>query len=493
MRSDEARSSSDQIRHHLAEPFHRRVCGYYTPDRGWYYTSTNKVPFQETCEAEVLILGGGLAGLSAASGTQNCILLDANSAPGGLVRTDHFNGYWFDHVLHLLYFPDSATEAFIRSLLGDQLWPCIPVAWVHTTEGATLYPLQMHLGALPQATVVRCLRDLAEATYTPAARPPESFEETLLSTFGRRLCEVFLFPYNRKVWKRPLCELAPAGFQWTITPPHFEQVLRGALDPNASFEAYNAHGWYPRPSSGSPRGMAVLSAALAGMAPDLQLGHTVTGIDLKQHLVTARHGSREVRFRFERSLCSTLPLPHFIRLCTTVPEELRRAAERLKYNRVVSVMFLVRGPRPKECGHWTYYSDESLAFNRLIYMHAFDPEMAPAEGWGLLAEITDTPEAPLASGTEWLKRCRGDISRAGILPSGCEIVGERVRIVDPAYVVFTKETQAITARVHTFLRENGVEPLGRYGRWEYASMGQVIRDGREWAERVAPHAKTVTP
>ena len=28
-----------------------------------------------------------------------------------------------------------------------------------------------------------------------------------------------------------------------------------------------------------------------------------------------------------------------------------------------------------------------------------------------------------------------------------------------------------------FLREQGIEPLGRYGRWQYLSMAQVIDSG----------------
>ncbi|PZR66710.1 MAG: hypothetical protein DLM63_08275 [Solirubrobacterales bacterium] len=56
-----------------------------------------------------------------------------------------------------------------------------------------------------------------------------------------------------------------------------------------------------------------------------------------------------------------------------------------------------------------------------------------------------------------------------------------VMAIEPAYVVFSLGTQPMIAEAQRFLREWGVEPLGRYGRWEYSSMGQVMRDALNWA------------
>ena len=74
-------------------------------------------------EVDYLILGAGLAGLAAADALgDRAIVLERNAEPGGLVHADCFDGYWFDRVLHLLYFADPKTEARIRRLLG---WPAV--------------------------------------------------------------------------------------------------------------------------------------------------------------------------------------------------------------------------------------------------------------------------------------------------------------------------------------------------------------------------------
>jgi len=164
-------------------------------------------------ETDYLVIGAGVTGLAAANMLgQRAVVLERESRPGGLVRSECFNGYWFDHVLHVLYFADGVTERRIQDMLGETLAPCSPVAFVETRSGTTRYPFQMHLEGLDADTVIRCLRDLASVTFGPARGEPRNFQEMLLQAFGREMCEVFMFPYNRKVLGRPLAELANSDF-----------------------------------------------------------------------------------------------------------------------------------------------------------------------------------------------------------------------------------------------------------------------------------------
>jgi protoporphyrinogen oxidase len=437
-------------------------------------------------ETDVLILGGGLTGLSAAAVLgDHATVLEREGRPGGLVRTECFAGYWFDHVIHLLYFPDAATEGRVRALPGADLVPCPATSWVETAAGTARFPLQMHLGSLQQDAVIRCVRDFAEATFAPAGDPPGNYEEMLLRTFGRALCEIFFFPYNRKMWRRPLKDLAPSGFHWNIARPRFAEVLRGVLAPERPAGAYNADGWYPRPPRGSPvRGMEVLSRALARQVPRLLLGHTVESIDLKGQVVTARHEGRPVSFRFRHACLSTLPLPQVVGMCRPAPADLLEACRCLVHNRVLSAAFSIRGPRPVGRGHWRYYTDESLVFTRLVHLHEFDPDSAPAEGWPLLAEIPEPGEGPAGDPAQTLARARADVLRAGALPAGCTVADQHLLVVEPAYVVFTPQNQAVMQWARRLLADHGIDTLGRYGRWEYSSMGQVMCDGFRWGERV---------
>lgn len=154
-------------------------------------------------EPEVLVLGGGLAGLAVAAGLgPRACVLESASRPGGLVRSFQRDGWWFDYVLHLLHFNDEVTKKRLLQLLDGLLEPCPPDAYVTTTAGVARFPIQEHLGQLEPETAIACLDELARGAYGPAAaEPPRDYRELLLRSFGPRLCELFFFPYNAKMWR----------------------------------------------------------------------------------------------------------------------------------------------------------------------------------------------------------------------------------------------------------------------------------------------------
>lgn len=439
--------------------------------------------------SDVLILGSGLTGLAAASVLgDRAVVLERESRPGGLVRTERLGDYWFDHVVHLLYFQDPDTERRILKLMGDVLAPCPPRAWVETSRGTTRFPFQLHLGGLETEACVACLKDLAELTFNPPAVQPTNFEEMLLLTFGKGMCDTFMFPYNRKMWKRPLNELAPSGFTWNITRPDFEKVLRGAISSSVRAGAYNSAGWYPRPPAGSPlRGMELMPVALAQGVTDLRLGHTVRSVDLDERVVTVEHGGVSARgttqLGFKDAMLSTLPLPVLVGMCEQAPDELKDRCASLTWNRVISLAIAIEGPRPEAPGHWRYYGDESIIFTRLIFMHEFDPLCAPPEGWSLLVEITQPAEEPLPDEAALLARVLDDVRRVSLLPDGSKVVQSKVWEVSPAYVVFTLENQEIIEDSKKFLQSFSVTSLGRYGSWEYCGMSSCLHDGFSWATK----------
>ncbi len=446
------------------------------------------------CSKEVLILGAGLTGMSAATSLrERALVLERSDRPGGLVKTEDMNGYWFDHVVHLLHFKDMKDlELRIRNMMPDELQPMQPEAWVETREGISKYPLQMHLSGLNKLAIVRTIKDLVEVTYSKATKKPTNYKEFLTMTFGKYFCELFMFPYNRKVWKRPLSQLMPSGFQWNIDHPDLERVLLGAMTDHEEFNTYNSNAWYPVPPVGAPcRGMECMSIALSKQVDDIRYEHEVIKLDLNTRIVTVMHEGEKKEFEYRDHCLSTIPLPKLMDLTVGLPEHLRGAQEQLVYNRVLTVMLSIKGPRPENRGHWRYYSQEELCFTRLIYMHNFDPYSAPEDGWGVMAEITEPAEWPLRDKEEIMQEVIADFSKAGALPDNCEVIDTNLLVIDPAYVVFTEQSMQLVEELKAFYDSHNIKILGRYGQWEYSSMAKVMNDGYAWAESISQVWATV--
>jgi protoporphyrinogen oxidase len=425
--------------------------------------------------ADFLVLGGGLAGLAAATSLGNrAIVLERDARPGGLVRTVEIEGWWFDRVIHLLHFSDADTKERVLRLTRDVLAPCAPLAFVVTDSGTARYPIQEHLGHLDIDAAVACLEDAARERFTSHPAPPGNYREVLLRSFGQSLCDLFFFPYNLKMWRRDLDTLAPAGFVWNIARPDLARMLKGAIC-SLDARAYNSDGWYPRPPAGAPlRGMEVLAAAVATQVHDLRLNHEALRIRPAAGAVTVRTSAGERTFSWRRRCVATLALPVLVSLCEGVPENVAIAARSLVHNRVLSVAIRVKGPRP-DLGLWRYYPSPEVVFTRLVFLHAFDPMMAPPEGWPLLAEIPWRAGEPVPPGI--VAQAVRDARRVGALGPDDEVLDATLLEADPAYVVFSLDCAAAVGRVVSWLRSVGIEPVGRYGRWEYSSMAQVLRDG----------------
>jgi len=439
---------------------------------------------------QFVIIGAGLTGLAAASLMgERALVLERTGRPGGLVRSERLGEYWFDLVIHLLYFQDPSTEARIRALLGDVLAPCPPQAWVETDAGTCRFPIQMHLHGLEPGVRVQILTEMAQLEFGAQTQEPRTIEENFIQAFGPTLCRLFLLPYNRKMWKRPLSSITHRGLSWNVERPDFAVVLRGALEAEHENAAYNSRGNYPRPAAGAPvRGMEVVSHALAEQVKDLRLECGVTAIDAAER--TVHFGQRvngsmmQQSVRYEHRLLSTIPLPRLIELCCDAPQSLRDRMAKLRRNRVISVFVAIEGDRPTTLGHWRYFANESLCFTRLIFMHEFDPAMAPASGWGLLVEVSQRAEDPFGDPAELCQRAIADARRVGVIRATDRILESRAEIVDPAYVVLGEGDQEAIDGAMEFLGGFGIDCRGRYGMWKYSGMSQCLREGFEWAEAV---------
>jgi len=95
--------------------------------------------------AHVVIIGAGLAGLSAAFHLEgeDYIILEKDKRPGGLCRSDELEGFTFDRAIHVLYTKDAYAEHFIKEvLLQDNLLIHKRESWIFSHGAYTEYPFQ---------------------------------------------------------------------------------------------------------------------------------------------------------------------------------------------------------------------------------------------------------------------------------------------------------------------------------------------------------------
>ncbi len=423
----------------------------------------------------VVIIGGGLAGMSTAwhLGDEPSVVLEGAAEAGGLCRSREREGFVFDYTGHLLHLRD---ERIVR-LIDDWLPGAFEVVErraVVRSHGVTLpFPFQANLYGLPKDVVARCLIDFAESLAVPVPEDPRvSFEDWSLAVFGRGISDVFMLPYNAKLFRRRPAEMTADWVSWAVPKPSLEQIVRGALGDANRGMGYNSTFRYPREG-----GIGILPAALAArVAPRMRYDAEVVGVDLDARTVELKDGET---LAWER-LVVTTPLPRLLGMLRGGPAGLREAGQRLDWSVVGCVNLGVDRPDLADGAHWIYFPDDDAPFYRVGFPSNFSRSVAPPGKSSMYVEFglgRDEPRDAARLEAAAIEGLRGQ----GILRPDDRVLVRDTIFIDPGYVIFDRARQEVMAQVVPALEACGVKLIGRYGAWTYSYMERALLDGLETA------------
>jgi protoporphyrinogen oxidase len=427
----------------------------------------------------VLILGGGLAGLSTAFHLRRpWLLVERESRVGGLVRTETMHGgFRFDPTGHWLHLRDPGIKALVHErLLKDGLVTVARRAAVFTRGVFTRFPYQVNTHGLPAEVVAENLLGFVEATVGEGGRAlrerePANFEEFILRHLGAGFAKNFMVPYNTKLFGVPPRELSAAWCGRFVPKPSLKEVVDGALGLGSDALGYNATFVYPK--EGGIEGLArALHGALEG--GEIRVSTQPTALDWERRVARLSDGT-EVRWS---ALVSTLPLPSLVGLLHRVPDAVREAASRLRATDVTWVAVGARGPN-LQAWHWVYTPEPEFTTYRIGSPSAVFPGTAPAGTSSFYVEYSGprSPEACARAAVE-------DLVRARMIGSAADVLFTEPRVIRNAYVLYDAHYGQARQTVIDFLGEAGIRTAGRYGNWEYSSMEDALLGGRAAADQV---------
>jgi protoporphyrinogen oxidase len=434
--------------------------------------------------APVVILGGGLTGISTAMHLEvPWVLLEKNDRLGGHARTDEKGGYHFDKTGHWLHLRDPYTKGLIADLLGDAMAPVERKARIFSQGALTRFPFQANLFGLPPLVVKECLLGFVEAWQKSQAglgAPPANFDEFILQKFGPGIARHFMVPYNHKLWGVHPREITAEWCSRFVPIPKLDEVVAGAVGAHPPEMGYNISFLYPKQG-----GIETMTRALVARL-DLQRGQVRTGVSPDRIDVRAREvwvGGERIPYR---AIVATLPLPELLKRTQGMPPDVEQAATRL---RCTPVRYLNVATKSQVLAdfHWIYVPEEKYPFYRVgIYSNAV-PAMAPRGRGSLYVELADRGPTPTGAAKDALVRdVAQGLCEAGALAAPDDILFADLKELEYAYVVFDHHYYGATATIRAWLEEHGIYPRGRYGFWTYNAMEDCILAGREVAHRLGP-------
>jgi protoporphyrinogen oxidase len=405
------------------------------------------------------------------------LVLEKESKVGGLCRSIHHDGGVFDIGGHSFHTPHPEVYELVNKLLDGGLYLQQRDARVFSHGTLIPYPFQRYYELLPDAEVVRaCEEGLQQAQGN--AGDAENFEEYIIRKFGQGIADHFMLPYNRKLWARDIKKIS---CEWTS-----ERVAA----PKGEKEQFQTDGGKRKPLQPDTRvgyplngGYEAIFEAFVPHLPGIRLNSTVVHIDpLARRALTADGHAYHYQF-----LVSTVPLPILLRLIEGTPPEIMALADRLEYMSL-RVELLLTG-RPLDTLQRIYVADPEIPPHKIALNHNSSPELRARQHHAIMAEVSLSEEK--AVDVEQIAPKTIDfLCSIGVLDSPADIIWTGHLDVKYAYPVYTHQRPELVAQIKSWLTEQDIYTIGRFGDWEYINSDKCVMKGltlgRELRQRYGP-------
>lgn len=441
-------------------------------------------------QTEFLILGAGPTGLGAACRLQekgrDWRLLEASAIFGGLASSwVDARGFTWDIGGHVQFSHYDTFDRYMDQALGPDGWLMHQrESWVWIRGRFVPYPFQNNLHRLDPAERWRCAQGLwdvaRQAGQGPGAGALSHFGDWIAATFGSGIAEIFMLPYNRKVWAYPAEDL---DFGWVgerVAVPDFSRILRSictqeddvSWGPNAVFR-------FPvRGGTGSV--WAAIGRSLD--ASRINLEAEIVSVNVADRLVTTRSGE-QWRYRY---LISTLPLNHLIRLAPGVVDP--GLADLFRFSSTTVTGIGVSGATPKhlETKCWMYFPELNSPYYRVTVFSNYSPNNVPQPGrqWSLMAEVA-RPRGEQVDVAQLERATLEALHEDGLLEDPSAVISVTSRHVPQGYPTPFRGRDGIVDPMLRAFERNGVYSRGRFGAWKYEVSNQdhSFAQGYECVER----------
>lgn len=419
--------------------------------------------------SELLILGAGPTGLGAAMRAEalglDWRLVEAADSPGGLASSFvDAQGFTWDLGGHVQFSHYAEFDRVMDEALGAEGWLThARESWVWFRDRWVPYPFQLNLHRLEASDRERCLRGLRAAGGGAAG----SFGAWIDGTFGEGLAELFMRPYNFKVWATPLEEMDCQWMRERVAAPDLAAVMR-SVETGEDAKRWGPNATFRFPLRGGTG--AVWRAVAGGLPPErCGYGDAVVSVDTAGRRVRLRSGEER---GYER-LISTLPLDELIRMAPGVVAG--DAGGRLvsTVTHVVGIGLEGEPPAGVKGKCWMYFPGAESPYYRVTVFSQYSPYNVPRPGeqWSLMAEVSESVHRRVNRETvvaEVERGLRGD----GLIPEGGRVVSRVHRVLPKGYPVPFLGRDGVVDPVLRAFEGAGVYSRGRFGAWKYEVSNQ---------------------
>ena len=414
-----------------------------------------------------LILGAGVSGHAFANNIESddYLIIEKESEPGGYCRTTRRDGFVWDYAGHFFHFSHPDLKKRFEAITdSDDTVSRVKDTRIYYKGYYVDYPFQKNIHQLTKDEMIDCLYGLFSKTEKNQYK---SFLDMLYAKFGEGITEKFLRPYNEKLYACELDYLDVDAMGRFFPYADVKDIILNMKSSDNS--SYNQTFLYPK------KGAAVyVEKLLEGLHKEkICLNESVISISTKKKTVITTKGEYSYEY-----LISSIPLNEFVEI-SDAGDGIDKSA--FSYNQVLVFNLGFDKPSKDKSVHWIYVPSKEINF----YRAGFYNNIIGSKNLSMYIEI-GYPKDFEVSQEEidiQLQKTLEGLKAIDIIDDH-QLVAHEAIVMNPAYVHITKKSIEIVKQLENEFEEHGVFIVGRYGDWKYCSIEDCMVDALKVIEKI---------
>ena len=432
---------------------------------------------KESSKKDVLIIGAGPAGLTAAHLLQKLQIstytLEKDNMVGGIARTVEHDGYRIDIGGHRFFTKVKAINDMWNEMLGNEFLKRPRKSRIYFHNSYFDYPLRATdvFAKLGFFRTTRAVLSYLRAMLFPR-KPVVSMEDWVVNQFGDYLYRTFFKAYTEKVWGIPCAEIGSDWAAQRIKGLSLKEAALSAFKPKRKNNIKTLVNEFYYPRLGPGQMWEAVTEDVVERGGKVELNSEVQRIHHENHSITSvdvKNGPA-VKTIPVSHLISSMPISVLIqRLKPHPPKVVLEAASKLRYRDFIIVALMLDTPDLFP-DNWIYIHDPSVKVGRVQNFGNWSPDLVPDKNTTCLGfeyfcnendhlwEMTDHQLVQLALHEAKLLK---------LFPEEKAINSKVIRM-SKAYPIYDQEYQFHLNTIRAYIEDfKNLHPVGRNGLHRY--------------------------
>lgn len=433
-----------------------------------------------------IILGGGLAGISLAYFLQNnkniseILIIEKEEKLGGLCRSFEINKIKYDIGPHIIFSKNKEVLELMTNILEKNIRQHKRSNQIIHKNKLIQYPFENDLSKLDREDILYCVNTFMNNPYENY--PPENMLQFFLKTFGEGITNLYLSPYNEKIWK-----YSPAFMDTQmverIPKPSKEDIIRSAN--GETIDGYLHQLYFSYPKTGGIE--ALIQAFISKFNKKIKYVNNSEVLKINKEnnkfVIKTNNGTYNADKVF-----STIPLNELVdkyeRL--TLPQEVKIASKSLKYNSLI--LCIVNVKNNKMPNHYAYMTaDKNVIFHRISKIDFMGEEYSIPDSTTYMAEITyrENDIYDKMEKEKLIDMITKGLININFIKTATDINFCEIKKFKYAYVIYDILHKKNVDLIKQYFKQENVYLNGRFGTFEYLNMDTVISNSKKLADYIS--------